>query len=195
VEDVAFTPDGSQLVISTGWGDGGDYVLWDTRSKDMVGSVRADDAAVFTSAVSPDGHTVMSGGQTGAVRLWDLSTGTLLGSLNGLTGSAASVGFTPDGRTAVASDTSGNVLLWDVPSRSTIGDPLPGPTSDGVAAATLTPDGRRLVVVSDSGAGWVWNVDPADWLTRACAVAGRSFTQPEWDKFLPDRAYQPTCRS
>jgi len=195
VEDVAFTPDGSQLVISTGWGDGGDYVLWDTRSKDMVGSVRADDAAVFTSAVSPDGHTVMSGGQTGAVRLWDLSTGTLLGSLNGLTGSAASVGFTPDGRTAVASDTSGNVLLWDVPSRSTIGDPLPGPTSDGVAAATLTPDGRRLVVVSDSGAGWVWNVDPADWLTRACAVAGRNFTQPEWEKFLPDRAYQPTCGS
>ena len=196
VEEADFTPDGSQLVVSTGWGKGGDFVLWDVAGRRVVTSVRADDAGVWTSTVSADGRMLMTGGQTGAVRLWALPTGAPLGApLSGLTGSAVSVGLTPGGGTALGSDTSGNVLLWDTSSRSTIGDPLPGPEPNRFAAASFTPDGTHVIVVSDTGAGWVWDVDPADWLTRACAVAGRNFTQQEWDQILPDRAYQPTCES
>jgi WD40 repeat protein len=171
-------------------------VLWDVAGRRVVTSVRADDAGVWTSTVSADGRMLMTGGQTGAVRLWALPTGAPLGApLSGLTGSAVSVGLTPGGGTALGSDTSGNVLLWDTSSRSTIGDPLPGPEPNRFAAASFTPDGTHVIVVSDTGAGWVWDVDPADWLTRACAVAGRNFTQQEWDQILPDRAYQPTCES
>ena len=65
----------------------------------------------------------------------------------------------------------------------------------GAAAALFTPDGRSVVVVSDTGAGWVWDVDQSDWLQRACAVAGRSFTPQEWQQFLPGRPYHATCGS
>jgi len=196
VEDLTFTPDGSQLVVSTGWGDGGYFVLWDTATQQIVKTVPADDSGVWVADISTDGRTLMTGGQTGIVRLWDLPAGTPLGApLNGLRGSTDTVDLAPDGSTAVGADTAGNVLLWDVPTRSTIGDPFPGPAADRTAAALFTPDGRSVVVVSDTGAGWVWDVDPSDWLARACQVAGRSLTQQEWQEFLPDRPYHATCGS
>jgi WD40 repeat protein len=196
VEDLMFTPDGSQLVLSTGWGDGGDFVLWDTAAQRIVRTVHADDAGVWAADVTADGRTLVTGGQTGIVRLWDLPAGTPLGApLTGLTGSADTVDLAPDGSTAVGADTAGNVLLWDVATRSTIGDAFPGPVAGQLAAAAFTPDGHNVVVVSATGAGWVWDVDPADWLARACEVAGRSLTQQEWQEFLPDRSYHATCGS
>jgi WD40 repeat protein/DNA-binding SARP family transcriptional activator len=196
VEELDFTPDGSQLVVSTGWGDGGYFVLWDPAAQRIVKTVHADDAGVLAAAISTDARTLMTGGQTGIVRLWDLSAGAPLGApLAGLSGFADTVDLAPDGRTAVGADAAGNVLLWDVPTRSKIGDAFPGPVAGRTAAASFTPDGRSVVVVSDTGAGWVWDVDPSDWLQRACAVAGRNFTPQEWQEFLPDRPYQATCGS
>lgn len=196
VEELDFTRDGSRLVGSTGWGDGGYFVLWDTAAQRIVKTVRADDAGVLTADVSTDGRILMTGGQTGIVRLWDLPAGAALGApLPGLGGFADTVDLAPSGRTAVGADAAGNVVLWDVPTRSTIGDRLPGPAADRNAAALFTPDGRSVVVVSDTGAGWVWDVDPSDWLARACQVAGRSLTQQEWQELLPDRPYHATCGS
>jgi WD40 repeat protein/DNA-binding SARP family transcriptional activator len=196
VEDLTFTPDGSQLVVSTGWDDGGYFVLWNTAAQRIVKTVHADDAGVLASDVSTNARTLITGGQTGIVRLWHLSAGTPLGApLTGLGGFADTVDLAPDGRTAVGADAAGNVLLWDVATRSTIGDPFPGPVPGRNAAALFTPDGHRVVVVSDTGAGWVWDVDQTDWLERACAVAGRNFTPQEWQKFLPDRPYHATCGS
>jgi WD40 repeat protein len=196
VEELDFTPDGSQLVVSTGWDDGGYFVLWDPAAQRIVKTVHADDEGVLAAAISTDARTLMTGGQTGIVRLWDLPGGTPLGApLAGLSGFADTVDLAPDGRTAVGADAAGNVLLWDVPTRSTIGDPFPGPVAGRTAAASFTPDGHSVVVVSDTGAGWVWDVDPADWLERSCAVAGRSFTPQEWQEFLPDRPYHATCGS
>jgi WD40 repeat protein len=127
---------------------------------------------------------------------WELPAGTPRGApLTGLTGFADTVGLAPDGRTAVGADSAGKVLLWDVPTRSTIGDALPGPVAGRNAAASFTPDGHRVVVVSDTGKGWVWDVKRSDWLARACQVAGRSLTQQEWRGLLPDRPYHATCGS
>jgi WD40 repeat protein len=95
----------------------------------------------------------------------------------------------------VGADAAGNVLLWDVPTRSTIGNAVPGPVAGRNAAASFTPDGHSIVVVSDTGAGWVWDVEPSDWLARACQVAGRNLTRQEWQEFLPDRPYHATCSS
>jgi WD40 repeat protein len=196
VEESDFTADGSQLLVSTGWDDGGYFVIWDTATQRKVKTVQADDSGVLSADVSTDARTLITGGQTGTVRLWDLQTGALLGApLTGLSGFADTVDLAPDGSTAVGADAAGNVLLWDVPTRSTIGDPFPGPAPGRPAAALLTPDGRNVVVVSDTGAGWVWDVDPSHWLARACEIAGRSLTPQEWQQFLPDRPYHATCGS
>jgi WD40 repeat protein len=171
-------------------------MLWDTAAQRIVKTVHADAAGVLTADVSADGRTLMTGGQTGAVRLWDRATGKPLGGpLTGLRGFADSVDLAPDRSTAVGADAAGNVLLWDVPTRSAIGAAFPGPVAGRNAAASFTTDGCSVVVVSDTGAGWVWDVEPSDWLARACQVAGRSLTRQEWQELLPGRPYHATCGS
>ena len=196
VNDLAFAPDGSLLMAPTGWADGGDLLIWDTGARTTLKTIHADDAAAYSVDVSNDGRTVVTGGQSSSVRLWDIALGAPLGSpLTGLTGSADTVDIGPDGSTVLGADTAGNVLLWDVATGTIIGDPFPGPASEEYLAASFTPDGRSVVVVSDAGSGWFWDVDPSDWKTRACQIAGRSLTPQEWQEFLPDRPYHATCGS
>jgi WD40 repeat protein/DNA-binding SARP family transcriptional activator len=190
---LAYTPDGSLLTAVTGESEGGDLMTWDAGSLARVLSVRIDNVGVYSSDVSSDGRSIVTGGQAGP-RLWDIATGNPLGpALTGLNGLAGTVDMSPDRSTVVGADESGHVLLWDVPTGTILGNPLPGPRPDDWVAALFTPDGHRLVVVSMTGAGWVWDVDPSDWLACACQVAGRSLTQQEWQEFLPDRPYHATC--
>jgi hypothetical protein len=30
-------------------------------------------------------------------------------------------------------------------------------------------------------------------MSRACAIVGRDFTPVEWERYLEDRQYEPTC--
>ncbi len=39
----------------------------------------------------------------------------------------------------------------------------------------------------------LYRVSPAAWEQQACAVAGRNFTQAEWNRYLPDRPYSKVC--
>ena len=103
--------------------------------------------------------------------------------------------FLPDGRTLVASGFSGEVALDDVLRGLIRGRPLPGserpgagythlvpapPTSSscsaGSATATATRCGRR------SGSP-----------TRARSWGSGTSPRREWSRYLPGRAYEPTC--
>ena len=196
IDQLAYTPDGSLLTAVTGQSEGGNLMTWDAGSLATALNVPIDNVGVYSSDVSNDGRTIVTGGQAGP-RIWDIATGNPLGpALTGLNGLAGTVDMTSDGTTVLGADESGNVLLWDVATGTTIGDPLPGPgPEDNWLAAYFTPDGRRVFVVSETGSGWVWDVDPSDWLARTCEVAGRSFTEQEWQDLLPDRPYHATCGS
>jgi WD40 repeat protein len=194
IDQLAYTPDGSLLTAVTGQSEGGNLMTWNAASLAPVLNVPVDNVGVYSSHISSDGRTIVTGGQAGP-RIWDIATGNPVNPpLTGLNGLAGTVDMTSDGSTILGADESGNVLLWDVATGATIGDPLPGPgPDDRWLAAYFTPDGHRVFVVSETGSGWVWDVDPSGWESRACQIAGRSLTQQEWEKFLPDRPYHATC--
>jgi WD40 repeat protein len=196
INQLAYTPDGSLLTAVTGQSEGGNLMMWDAGSLATVLNVPIDNVGVYSSDVSNDGRTIVTGGQAGP-RIWDIAMGNPLGpALTGLNGFASTIDMSSDGSTVVGADESGHVVFWDVQTGTTIGDPLPGPgPNDNWLAAYFTPDGRHVSVVSETGSGWVWNVDPSDWETMACRVAGRSLTAQEWQEFLPDRPYHATCSS
>ncbi len=192
MNQIAYAADGSLLTAVTGQSEGGDLMTWDAGSLTGVLSVPIDNVGVYSSDISSDGRQIVTGGQAGP-RLWDIATGSPSGPpLTGLNGLAGTVDMSPDGSTVVGADESGDVLLWDVQTGTTIGDPFPGPGTEWVAAL-FTPDGHRVFVVSETGSGWVWDVDSSDWESQSCRIAGRSLTQQEWEKFLPDRPYHATC--
>jgi len=37
------------------------------------------------------------------------------------------------------------------------------------------------------------DLSPRDWLDGACRLAGRALSRDEWQRYLPDQAYQPAC--
>jgi WD40 repeat protein len=192
---LGFTPDGSLLIVPTGF-DAGAFLSWDTKARAIVRTTPSVDGGIFASDISNDGRTLVTGATDGIVHLWDVASGAPGGTpLSGLKPPADTVDMSPDGSTVVGADSSGNVLLWDVTTGTVIAGLLPGPSSQGAVAAAFTTEGHNVVVVSDTGAGWLWDVDPSDWETRACEVAGRSLTQQEWQEFLPDRPYHATCGS
>jgi WD40 repeat protein len=64
---------------------------------------------------------------------------------------------------------------------------------DDVEAVVFSPDGRW--VASGSGdrstRAWLWR--PEDWIAEACARLPRNLTLEEWQMYLPDEPYRPTC--
>jgi WD40 repeat protein len=73
------------------------------------------DSLVRDVAFAPDGATVATASEDGAVRIWRVADGALLKTLPA--GSAAlSVALAPDGRSVAAGSTDGAVRIWDLAS-------------------------------------------------------------------------------
>jgi WD40 repeat protein/DNA-binding SARP family transcriptional activator/energy-coupling factor transporter ATP-binding protein EcfA2 len=188
-----FTPDGSLLIVPMGFDDGA-FLSWDTQARAIVETTPSVDGGVYAADISNDGRTLVTGAIDGIVRLWDVASRAAIGTpLTGLKPFAMSVDMSPDGSTVVGADDLGHVLLWDVTTGTVIAGPLPGPSSQEAVTASFTSQGRNVVVVSATGSAWRWDVDPSDWETRACELAGHSLTLQEWQQFLPDRPYHATC--
>ena len=103
-----------------------------------------------------------------------------------------SLEFSPDGRIlAVSGFGEPTASLWDVATGTRIGPSLTA--GRRTAMIDLSADGRKLLLTLANGEGAVWEVDPESWARRACALANRTLTREEWERFLPGRPYEPAC--
>ena len=67
-----------------------------------------------------------------------------------------------------------------------------------VITGRVSMRGNQLIIQCDvmdvSRATQIWDLVPADWEAPACALAGRSLTHQEWDKYFANAGpYRPTC--
>ena len=90
-----------------------------------------ENARIYSIAFSPDGKTLVSGGQLQTC-LWDVSTGQRRETFRGHALAVNAVAFSPDGATLASGSYDGTVLLWEL---------APTPVEPKKLAADVNNDG------------------------------------------------------
>jgi WD40 repeat protein len=88
--------------------------LWDLDQWGRRHVLRGHRETVRCLALTPDGSTLVSGGDDWSVRLWDVATGWNRGSLSWRIGAVTALAIAPDGMTAAAGSDRGTIMLWDL---------------------------------------------------------------------------------
>lgn len=152
VETVALSADGRTALSVIN----GKIQLWDVASGRGVGTLESS-RTIQSAAISPDGHTALSGGYDDVPKLWDLASRREIRAFKGSPSKGVlSVAFSPDGRTALSGNYDGTIKLWDLASgrlmMTLTADPL------FVFSVAFSPDGRSAL----SGGGYdalrLWHV-------------------------------------
>lgn len=111
VLDVAFSPDGDQIVSGS---SDGSVILWDVKTRTKARSLPEHKDRVNCVAFSPDGTRILiTRNRDKCIRLWNAQTGAKGLVLNGHTDSVASATFSPDGSQIVSGSSDNTVKLWD----------------------------------------------------------------------------------
>ncbi|GHJ03916.1 hypothetical protein TPA0906_57810 [Streptomyces olivaceus] len=194
IASVVFSPDGSTLATA---GGGGKLRLWDVRSRRLVATLEGHTDMVQSMAFTPDGKTLASSGRDATARLWDVTTHRRLATLTGHTGIVWSTTVSPDGATLATTGDDRTVRLWDIETHQQ--SALYTGHTGVVNSARFAPGGDAIVTSSGSdGTARLWDTDVFNDLAaltdQACMAAGRSLTEQEWHRYVPDGvAYQRAC--
>ena len=160
---VAWSPDGGTLAAN----DGGDVLLFDTRTWQPRRRLIGSSGWIGAIAFSPGGDRVAAGSDAGWIRIWDVAGATPPAVLDAAV-SVWSIAFSPDGRRLAAAGTApqqtgagfrAEVRLWSLPSGAATGvlQDAEGPvafSADGRVLATGDKlwDARSLTPVERTGA-------------------------------------------
>jgi WD40 repeat protein len=121
---LAFSPEGGLMAFKC---DEGELRVWDTRSGDVVGTLRARITGVRACADAPDGALVaFVGDPLNVLKLWNVRSGevaTLGAHQKGIRACA----FSPNAKLLASASWDWTLKLWDVAAREDSRGEHPGP--------------------------------------------------------------------
>ena len=155
--NIAYSPDGA-TIVGMGGSSGRTVRLWDVATGRIRKTFMGHSNRINSIAFSPDGTTIASGDDYGALFLWNLATGTLTKALQKphTLGAAVSVAYSPDG-ISIACATKGpdRVYLWNVATGT---QEKTFKHTGIVISATFSPGGTTIATGHWLDGGRLWDV-------------------------------------
>jgi WD40 repeat protein/tRNA A-37 threonylcarbamoyl transferase component Bud32 len=112
---------------------------------------------VWSVALSPGGHILVTGSWDKTIKVWNVATGQLLRTLMGHQEAVWSVAVSGDGNTLASGSSDQEIKIWNLPSGQLL-HTLIG-HSNWVAAVALSPNGDLIVSGSSDKTLKVWSWD------------------------------------
>jgi hypothetical protein len=84
------------------------------------------------------------------------------------------------------------LIVWDLGDKKPILELFYPLWDAGTAQIDFSNSGAAVDVCS-SGTGIRIDISPESWQDQACEIAGRNFTQTEWQQYFPGKEYRKTC--
>ena len=185
---------GTAMVFDDGEGVGdGSWRVIDTGSGHVLKQGTLS-LGTTSAAFSPDGTRVAVTGLTGEVVTIDVSSGRVSrATAPGQSAEGYWVRWSQDGSRIVSGAADGSVSLWDGDSLDLLGKvQVP---DGGVPASPAFTGEDEVTLAAYDGQVYRWDTDFNHTLAFACQMAGRNLTASEWQRAIPDRAYEKTCFS
>lgn len=179
VESVAFSPDGQQVVATSGE----TAVIWDVNSGQSLPPISGHNGLIHHAIFSPDGTRLATAGADGLVKLWDLETGEAIRTFSGHTGPVLAIAFNEDGSQLATASVDRTARLWDVNAGQVIRT-FAGHTS-AVTAVDFSPTDEKLATASlDSTARITPLTTINDLLAQAWERLARPLSPAECGQYL-----------
>ncbi|KAI3318736.1 hypothetical protein HD806DRAFT_510815 [Xylariaceae sp. AK1471] len=162
VRAIQFSENGHHLAAAS---EDGHITLWQLQgSGKQLKVFEGHENKIYSLAVAPDDHTVVTGGADSTIKVWDLWDET--GSKPRIIMSTADkyaimdVAISPDSRFVASGSTSGSIYLLSIQT----GNLLQRFTGhkDSVYAVQFSPDGQTLISTSLDKSIMTWEIDLAD---------------------------------
>jgi WD40 repeat protein len=113
-QQIVCAPDGKGVAIVAGL----EVYLWKVETDKWLRLTAGKPVVGKAIAFSPDGKTLATATDKGAVQLWDVASGKARRTLPGHRGWIEELRFSPDGTRLATASTDSTILLWDVSDRA-----------------------------------------------------------------------------
>lgn len=207
IDAVAFGDDGRSVATSSAaavrvWDRSNGTETPDRRSEVQYRFVTSAAVPDFASAsVSPDTRWFVHAIDTApgvervaqTAELRTMADGHALQCELRFDGALTAITWSPDSGSFATGHADGAVRLWDAATGQQTA--RLEHHIDVVRALAFSPAGDRLASAGDDGAIVAWRARTADLVEAACERLTRNLTPHEWQQYLGDEAYRPTCSS
>jgi WD40 repeat protein len=166
--------------------------IWETETGNKVFQIPYE-YPVWRVTLSPDARFVATQSDNGqyvsVVQVWNISQDPPLLQLSQNNGTS-SFAFSPDSQYLAFENAEDAITVWNLQTQQETA--RFGRTED-ISVFRFSSDGSRLIIVGGGTDVYLWRWHPDDLIAEACTRLSRNLTPAEWNTYLGDEPYRPTC--